>query len=198
MVDLRDFLACGEGGDGDVAELKLGRDPAMVLLFTTEVEQTKLHYVDDESVKAYANCPGPGCPLCQLGARPVEFLLLPVIDVQTGTVRVLRVATRRGAGALLTELKPHLNRSDSCDTVLLLSRNGNAYNAKARTLGKSANRHEDAVAAFLKRREDGLKLDGVFASLTAEDLREVPSIRNKLDAIGDESFDLDDAVGELE
>ncbi|MEO6595305.1 MAG: hypothetical protein ABIP94_11180 [Planctomycetota bacterium] len=185
MTNLIDFYS---GPDGEpvptLSEMKLGLEPAMAMLFTADIEPTRLHYVADEAVRSYLACPGTGCPLCFCGVEPPTFHLLPVFDVEAGLVKVLRIPARRQPGGLGPLLVPHLRDKDIASKVILLSRNGAKYTIEARPLGTNARRGEAQIKAFLEDQQAGITLAGAFPRMSPEELAEVPAIAAKLDALG--------------
>src|SRR5262245_7155137 len=81
-------------------ELRLGSTPEIVMLFTRDHEEAKLHYINDPTLMTFVACPGRDCPLCFLRSNPAPFLLLPLLHVEAGEVKVLRISATRGAHAL--------------------------------------------------------------------------------------------------
>jgi hypothetical protein len=185
MVDFFDLLNdLPSDGDTRLEEARVGEDPLAFLVFTTEAEPASMHFEKDESVNSYVICPGKACPICWLGSRAKEFILLPIRDVESGQVKVLRVSTRRGPASLLDQLRVHLGAPDSPDRLLVLSRKGNVYHLKVERLGPDADRGAVAIEAFVEARKNGLKLASAFTSLSAEELSELGRIRKLLDARG--------------
>ncbi len=185
MSRLLDYYA----GDGDVPvrqieELRLREQPAMVLLFSDEDEEVELHYVADESVKSYVVCPGSGCPECFLGSAPVVASLLPVFDLESRTVKVLRITLSRRQGSLGLELLPFLADPDVSNKALLISRTGPKYFVESRPLQPEADRGQTTIQSFIDSHENGIQLRAAFVSISAAALAETPSIRNKLDVVG--------------
>ncbi len=176
------------GSDGAAApaltELRLGAEPAMALLFTPDVDEVSLHYVDDDSLRAYVVCPGTACPVCYAGSKPVQFHLLPVYDIESSTVRVLRIPSNRKPEGLGAKLTLQLKSKDVANTVILLRREGPVYTVEARPLGPDAKRGEAEIKVFLDEVEQGLLLESAFPRMAAEELAEVPKIAKRLAAIG--------------
>lgn len=185
MTNLVDFYS---GPDGEPAaslsEMRLGTEPAMAMLFTADSEEARLHFVADDAIRSYVACPGAGCPICHCGVAPTTFHLLPVFDIESGTVKVLRIPARRQPGGLGPLLVPHLRDKAIANKVILISRNGAKYSVEARDLAANARRGEQQIKAFLDEREAGLKLVAAFAHLPPAELAEVPAIATKLAALG--------------
>ncbi len=98
---------------------------------------------------------------------------------------------RRGRSTSLgTPLFPHLEDPDIAEKVVLLSRTESRYSAESRSLSENVQRGEDAVARFLDRRKEGLRLESAFLCMAPEELAEVERIRRKLDALGGSSADI--------
>jgi hypothetical protein len=185
MPNLIDEL---EGPDNQASvslhQTRLGKEPVMVLLFTAEVENAALHFEGDEAVFSYLPCPGKSCPLCYLGSAPQQSYLLPVLNLESREVEVLRIPSKRGPETLAAALKPHLKDPDIASKVLLISRNVNRYRVEARPLARDADHGADVVAAFKTASENGLQLVTAFPRLSAAEIAEVERVRRKLDAIG--------------
>ena len=185
MTNLLDFYS---GADGEpmptLSEMKLGQEPAMAMLFTPDSEEVRLHYVSDDAVRAYVVCPGSGCPLCYCAVEPKTYHLLPVLDMESGMVKVLRIPARRQPDGLGPLLVPHLRDEAIASKVILISRNGAKYTVEARALGANAKRGEHQIKAFVDDREAGMTLGSAFPHMTPEELAEVPTIAAKLDALG--------------
>ena len=185
MISLIDFYTGSEGdANPTLSEMRLGSEPAMALLFTADAQETRLHYIGDESVRSYVVCPGTGCPACHCGVEPRQFNLLPVFDVAACAVKVLRVSARRQQDGLGPLLLPHLRDKAIASKLILISRNGATYTLEARLLAAHANRGEAAIKAFLDELQAGLKLETSFPRMSPEELAEVPAITAKLAAIG--------------
>lgn len=185
MPDLFEVL---EGGESEnlqpIRELRLGPEPAMVLLFARDVEEAYLHYEPDESARGYLVCPGKGCPYCDLGSAPGRVALLPIYNIESGTVEVLRIPTRAEPGSLGALLTPFTRDPEIANKVLLISRSGSRYRVEAKPLSENADRGVEAIRTFLEARKAGLSLKSAFLQPTADEMREIPRLRRKLDAIG--------------
>lgn len=184
MTNLIELYTGADGGRQPLAEMKLGPQPAMIQLFTADAQETRLHFVDDETVRAYVVCPGAGCPVCYCGTRATAFHLLPAYDVESQTVKVLRVPENRRPDGLIAKLLPHMRDPDIAGKVILLSREGASYTVEARPLGPGAQRGDAAIKAFLDAHRQGLDLESAFLHMTPEALAEVPKIANRVGAIG--------------
>jgi len=185
MTSLSDLANEGAGEAPSILnELRLGTEPAACLLFEDDTQEVSLHYESDPSVRSYVICPGPGCPACFLGSAPKEFGLLPVLNIESGEVEVLRVSRQRGPGALLDGLLPIVKRSDLADLLVLIRRAGMRYSVSTQPLAEGATRHEQVIAAFQEAMQGGLRLSSAFYAPTASELAETERIRRKLDAMG--------------
>jgi len=74
-------------------QVRLGPNPAHLLLFTSDVETVLRHYVQGPPVNGYVVCPGDGCPACHLRQRPTRTHLLPVLHVGRRAVQVCESPT---------------------------------------------------------------------------------------------------------
>jgi hypothetical protein len=175
----------GDGAPSPLSELRYGAEPAMVLLFTADCQETSLHYVDDEAVRSYIKCPGAGCPICYTGAAPARFDLLPVFDVESAIVKVLRISDNRRPEGLAAKLIPHLKDPHSADKLVLISRRRMAdYRVESRQIGPDAKRGEAEIKAFGEHLEQGLQMDAAFQAMTHIELAGVPKIAARLAALG--------------
>ena len=185
MTNLFDLIeGSGEGQAASIAELRLGPEPATLVLFTADVEAVSMHYESGEPFRYYVICPAAGCPVCFIGTASQQVALLPAYNLETRAVEVLRVPTRRGPGSLATLLMPLLKDPSIGGKVVLLSRDGQRYTARSQPLADDADHGDAAIAAFLEAQKNGLKLADAFSQPTAAELAEVERIRRKLDAIG--------------
>lgn len=165
--------------------VRLGPEPSMLLFFTTEAEPALLHFLKDDAVFSYVPCPGNECPVCYVASRARESVLMPVVNIESKRVEVLRVARSFGTDGLLMALRPHLRDDHAfADKLFLIRREGARFYVDVRPLGEHADRCEAAVGAFLRDNSEGLSLLSAFPSFTATELAEVESVRAKLDAVG--------------
>jgi hypothetical protein len=181
-----------------INELRLREEPATVLLFTDDADEARLHYEADDAIRSYIPCPGEGCPLCGLGNSPQRVFLLPVYNIETGAVEVLRIAAKRGPGSLGALLLPHLKGSHLADKLFLIGRNGMRYSVRTQPLAATADRGVSAIQAFLEARADGLSLVTAFPAMTAAEIADLDRVRRKLDAMGvpAPSTPLDEGIAE--
>jgi hypothetical protein len=185
MGNLYEFFAGGADGPANqLEEQRIGADPAMITMFTVDTTDVQMHFVEDPAVRSYVICPGIGCPVCHLGSAPVLMLLLPVYDVTTRSVRVLRIPARRQPGSLLALLMSHAPKGKPANRLLSITRNGMKYAVTAHQVAPAADRGEDVIRAFLANVEGGLRLESAFQSMTAEELADVSQVANKLSMLG--------------
>ncbi len=184
MANLFDLIqSSDEGPTTQLHELKLNENPSMVLFFTIEhTEDVPLHFQDDKEVDGYVPCPGEECPNCEIGDKSQAFLLLPAYSLDSRRVSVLKVSRRRGPGTLLGQLLPHLGGDDTTKKFFVLRRSGRSstFEVSVRPLPQEADHGEDAIAAFLAAHKEGLKLSSAFPQYTAEELRRLPKVANRL------------------
>lgn len=188
------FQGHQNGAPKSLQELRLGKEPSMVLLFTEEAEDVLLHYEKDEAVRSFVPCPGKDCPLCYVGSAPQKFLLLPVYNIETCRVEVLRIPTTRGPETLVASLLPLLKDPNISNKLFLLSRNIARYRVEIHDLSEDADRGIDAIQSFMEACGNGLKLVSAFPQWSAKELAGVERIRRKLDACGGYSPSLESPV----
>lgn len=185
MASLSDFFGGDDfGAEPELREIRIGDDAVPVLLFTEDMASVKMHYVDDESVKSYVVCPSEACPICFVGTAPKDFMLVPVFAVDDGEVRVLRISTVRGPGALGPALRAVL-RDPHLDTkVVMISRHNYRYSVNVRPLSDTADRGESTIGRFSAAVDKGLGLESAFHHMSAEELATVPKVARRLATIG--------------
>lgn len=165
-------------------EVKLSGDPARILLFSDEIEDARMHYEQDESVRSYFHCPGDKCPYCLLDKKLDHFHLLAVFAIASREVSVLRISAQEGPNRLLSLLRPHLDDPNIDRKVLAVSRAGYRYIVDALPVRPGVDVGANAIARFLDAYAAGhVKLASTFPSFGVAELREVPSIRNELDVL---------------
>lgn len=164
--------------------VKLGKEPTALILFTGEFEPATLHFEGDEAVWSYIPCPGGGCPICFLGSAPQQFYLLPVFNVESRQVEVLRISSHRGPDSLSGGLKPHLKDPQIAEKIFLVSRLFKRFKIEVRPLAENADRGAQVILAFKTAWEGGLKLIDAFPKMSPSEIAEVERVRRKLDAIG--------------
>lgn len=193
MGSFLDFYDTVDGpSDGaPLTERRLGEEPALVILFSTASEVTRLHYEDASEYSTYVVCPGDRCPLCHLGKAAQSYLLLPVYDLEDAKVKVLRVSTRKSVGALAPQLVPLLRKQTTRPEITQISRKRGTYTVKSSPLQETADDGREVIAAFLKECEHGLKLVSAFPSPTAAELASTERTRRKLEALGNYFTDAD-------
>ena len=128
MVDLREALDDQQDQPPEMLDVcRLGAEPVMLQLFTSEVEEASLHFESDSAVRSYIKCPGEDCPTCYLGSAPQLCFLLPVLNVESRQVEVRRVPPTRGSQALAAGLLPILRNKDLPDKIVHMRRDGYRY-----------------------------------------------------------------------
>lgn len=165
-------------------ELRLGREPALLQVFTDEVEPAVLHFEEDEQWRKYVVCPGEGCALCYLGNAPGQSLLLPVINLASRQVEVLRIPPSRGPDSLGILLCPFLKDPNISDKGLRISSANYRYHIEAFPLADAIDYGSGAVAGFHAAHKGGLKLCTAFPRPTPAQIAEIPRIQRKLQPLG--------------
>ena len=185
MPRVGDLLGDADGAQFQrLRELRLRKEPALVVLFTDDADEVALHYEEDPEVRAYVPCPGAACPLCYIGSPPQDYILLPIVNLESRAVEVLKISKVRGPGTLRAALAPMLEDPSIASKLVFIRRVGMDYRVESRDLPPSTSRCEDAVAAFIEARNAGLKFDSAFVHRTSAELAEVERIKRKLEIIG--------------
>lgn len=165
-------------------ELYLRNEPAIVITFTDDVDEIAVHYEPDDANRGILHCLGAECPYCLIGAKPQRYYLIPVYNVETRAVEVLRVSPYVGPGTLLSVLKNHMSRPDAGSSSLVIILDQKKYSGASRPLDARADRGFDAIARFKAEIETGLTLGSVVRRLTRSEIEAIPRIGIKLAALG--------------
>ena len=164
--------------------IRIREEPAMLLLFTDDTEETRLHYENDDSVRAYIPCATKSCPICHIGNPPKTFYLLPAYDIEATAVGALIISTERGPARLFSLIVPFLQDKNIQDKVALVSRKQFRFHIESRVLPDNADRGELAITSFLRRRESGLQLVSALPQFSPREMADIPRVRRKLEALG--------------
>lgn len=185
MGNLLEFMTGdGDGQPSQLQELRLGSDPAMVLLFTADTADVGMHFVDDASVNSYVICPGQGCPVCHVGSAAIPTMLLPVYEIGSRTIRVLRVPMRRQPGTLAACITPHVAGGKPSTRLLAITRNGAKYAVVAHQISPAADRGDDVIRDFVSLPDTDVRLKSAFRAMTPEELADIPAVANKIATLG--------------
>jgi len=164
--------------------VRLGQKPTKVVLFTDQVEDVLLHYVNDPEVRGYLVCPGGECPLCRIGETPEHFSLLPAYNLAYRTIEALHISDNDAPTSLAIGLLPHLGPEHLRREFLAISRREfGQYLVEAAPLQGDVSLVEAAIERFEASRAKGLELASAYRHMSAEELARVPSIREQLRAI---------------
>jgi hypothetical protein len=176
------FSGADASGANPLKTVYLRDEPSMLLCFTPDAESANLHFEGDESVRRYLVCPGPGCPICFLGAVPIKHGLLPVFNVESCAVEVLQVSDKRGPNALGPLMTRVLADPDIASKVVFVTRSkSNVFAVTTQPLAETADHGEAAIRAFLEAQQNGLKLITAYWRPTATELANVERVRRKLE-----------------
>jgi hypothetical protein len=168
------------GGSRELEELILSDQPATVMVFSSSLEDVQLHYEKEGALRGYTVCPGAGCPFCKLDEKPRAYWLMPVLDLGSDKVKVLRLSEARGSKSLVGQLSPYMKRADTADIALRITRVGFDHTVKAVPIAEHADRGAAAVQAFQTAQPD---LRSVYRHLTVEEIAEIARVRKLLDAL---------------
>jgi hypothetical protein len=183
MVDLLSLIGDAQSDAPSYSELWLSSKPATVLLFTTDVELANLHYEDDRTARGWVVCCGNGCLYCRFGDKPQGHYLLPVVHLDSASIRFLRIRESKGPKTLVSQLKPFLARTDTRDIAVVISREGAEYSVRSCPLRPDADRCDAAVKQFTKDVEEGLRLSSVLRCMTPDEMNEIPRFRRLLESL---------------
>lgn len=159
--------------------VRIGEDETPIIPFTATGDKLDLHYSDDQEIRGYLHCGGDGCPLCRIGRKIDQRILLPVFLPTAGAVGVLMVPLTRTPLALLPQLL--LSLRSGRREILFLRRDGNKYGVTARPLAEGEEDGAGAIRAFLEQAEAGtIDLGGLVTRLGNDEIAGIPSIARHL------------------
>lgn len=165
-------------------ELYLRDEPVIVITFTDEADEMNLHFENDPSSRGWLQCIADGCPYCLMGSKPSKFFFMPVYNIETRRVEVLRVSPLKGPGALLSVLMNHIARPDAGNCTLVLVRNDKHYSGASKPLVPGTDNGRDVVARFKEAIASGLTIGSVVRRLTRAEIEVIPRLRPKLEVLG--------------
>jgi hypothetical protein len=177
-VNLFDYWA-EDGPAGATGNLQLVRFDAnelVVVPFTSEGAQVKLHYCEQPEIQGYVQCNGPGCVLCRAGRKAEERVLLPVYLPAAQSMGVMAISPSSHPGALRPQIMPVL-RSGKRVALLIRKADRMTFQVGTVELGEGMDDGARLVKGFQKRWEAGeIDLASVYARLENRDLAGIPGI----------------------
>lgn len=184
--------------------------PSILAFFTTDAPIVKLHWHKDQG---HYVCPGEGCPACEVDKPPRDTFLFPVINLPRHRVEVLRVPhIVNPDGTLISDslimgIAALMSDPSITDKVAKVSKSGSYRYAVDPVSGtiplESKMLIQNLVTKFQSDLATGaISLEDFYPRLTAEEIREIPSIHEGLklcgllgtDELDDDSPDPADAV----
>jgi hypothetical protein len=164
-------------------ELKFSKEEREVAFFTLDGETVCLHY---ETGLGFIRCYGRDCPLCRFGKPAVETMLVPVIAVDDGDVKTLRLpkgAGRQEAHSMLPQvLKLAQAGALAKNTLLVTSPEKGRYVIEVVPGDPVALAGLEAVVEFRRRYDAGeVFLADTFKSMSLDEMNAIPWIKRKLD-----------------
>lgn len=187
MGDLDDLLE--EADDMPLSalpEMRLGKDKTPMFFFGRYMETVQLHYNEQQCDvdKGYFVCPGKDCPFCRYGKAAVTTHLMPVLSVENGDVRTLRVPVpgggRQDAQAMLPQIKK-LHREGKLSTkAIVMKRDGMKVTMQDRPVNAAAMGNLAAVKAFTEAYAAGeVALADTFRTYSPAELAQVPWVQTR-------------------
>lgn len=163
--------------------VKLGENETPVIPFTPEGEALALHYCEETELKGYVRCNGKGCPLCRIGRKVDQRIVLPVYMPTSGVIGALLVPTTRTPHALLPQLLNSV-RSGRRE-VVFIKREAAKYTVTSRPLADGEQDGAKQIKDFLQKEKNGeIQLEQLVNTLSNEDLTEIPGIARHLELKG--------------
>jgi hypothetical protein len=129
-------------------------EPIIVRLITSTALPVPAHYLNTEELRSYVQCNGSVCALCLAGIQKVTLRLLPVVNLADQEIAQLRIPGGKGAGALLPQLVPILQRFDASRataTVVQIERKRMRYHVSPLSEVAGLELGDQLVAAFNAR-----------------------------------------------
>jgi hypothetical protein len=171
--------------------VRLDASEVILIPFTPEATQARLHYCDEPEIRGYMGCNGPGCALCRAGRNVEERALLPIYQPATRSIAVLSISPNSRPGALRPQILPILRSGRR--VALSISKPDRAmFRVSAIDLGPGMDDGARVIADFLPRWDAGeVDLASVYPRLSNRDLAAIPGIATTLAYKGITPDDLD-------
>lgn len=183
----------------------ISEQPSILAFFTDDAPLEKLHYHPE--IK-YFVCPEEGCPACMISKAPRDTFLFPVINLIRKRIEVLRVPNLQNhdgtiiSDSLLMGITALMADPTNTDKIAKVTKSGNYRYSVEVVPGTIPSETKDLIEKLAAKFESGLatgtiSLADFYPHLTAEEIREVPSIYEELKLCGlleDDSLDVSDAA----
>tara|TARA_R110002072_G_scaffold302603_1_gene486685 strand:+ start:147012 stop:147713 length:702 start_codon:yes stop_codon:yes gene_type:complete len=176
--------------------VRVGEDSRFVVPFTLSLSTVDVHYVDypsDEAngstgLRGYIRCNDEACVLCHIGVKKTLRHLLPVYDIEEGSVGVLGFTDNVRPKSLRAQLIPALKRVDADDPPFLLeiSRSGKSdFQVEQHELPAEAKNGADAITNFIGRLKRGeVSIDSTIETVSNDSLAAIPNVERILSTKG--------------
>jgi hypothetical protein len=162
--------------------VRVGEEPNLLNLFTTEVAEVKAHFCKDvPELTGPITCPGVDCPLCFLQNAPRVVQLLPVWNIASESVEVLLIGPQVGPGQLHTELRRAYQMRPADQVLFAVSRQRFIFRVEVKACATAL---DDARSAFERLLRSAPPLRKALPALSAKQLAAIDSIRRRLKSVG--------------
>lgn len=185
-VSLVDYAAAKEDDhSGPLETVRFSLEPKFLVFFTGDAVPIDHHFLEaDENLpkRGYYKCLGEECPACKAQIERRSSFLIPVVDLDDCSIKVLRVPKERGNGKLVTELGPVLSLPDPSKTICVISRDRNfKYSIKVQENETFQADVAPAIKNFKERLEAGeITLSDVIETISTEEMAAHSKITNRL------------------
>lgn len=195
-MDLDDDDDDQDDGSDYINRLNPGKGDSVDLVVLATAIQVRVHYQDkDPDLARYIVCPGDGCPLCDLGKDPKNYSVRPAYDVESHTMGVITFNVNENGSPkkskadysdLGCEFRKAVKGRDLNSTLVhFKQKQSGGYIVTARDLPERSKIPREVLIAFERRiTENHGYLTSCYTRYTVQELRDVDSIRRRLEANG--------------
>lgn len=156
--------------------VRLNASDMIVVPFTAEAVQARLHYCEDPEVRGYVHCNGPKCVLCLAGRAVDERVLFPVYLPATRSVAVLPVSPASRPGSLRPQILPAL-RSPTRVALVIRKPDQARFDVRKIDLKPGMDDGAAVIKAFLKRYESGeVDLESIYVRMPDRELASISGV----------------------
>lgn len=158
----------------------------ILALFTTDAPMLKLHWNEE---KGYFVCCGDNCSACIVDKAPRDTFIFPVINLPRKRVEALRVPYIDKPGSLCMEIAAVLADPTQSGKPVQVTKVGNFHYIAEPVPGNIPTETQTLIKDLAEKFKSDLaagaiSLDGLYPRLTAEEIREIPSIHEALKNCG--------------
>jgi hypothetical protein len=188
-VDISNISESIENSDR-LEQVRISQDETFLLLFTSGSIRLSLHWVNDPEFRGFVHCNGEDCLFCRIGNKNMNKLLLPVYSFDSNAVAVLPISDSMRPHALLPQIANILESGKNLRKrlVLISKDRDHAFTVRTKKLPKDK---RDEPIEKIRRFKEGhdageIDLTAVFQTMSDYELKQLESVRQKLELLDDE------------